>query len=98
MKVFLKPADSMSRAMFRVADALSLYGPEGVEVVDDIEHADLVVLHVIGADVFEYVKSLDKPFAVIQYCYQSAGGTLEQWKELWAKAVAVWSYYDLEAL
>jgi hypothetical protein len=97
MKVFLKPGDDMSRAMFRVADALWEVMPKGWEVVQDVASADLVVVHVCGVAEIEWALSLGKPYAVIQYCLKTAGGTPEQWRRFWDGALCVWSYYDLES-
>ena len=94
-KVYLKPGDAMSRAMFRVADALWNALPPGWEVTQDVAQADLVVVHVCGVAEVEWVSALGKPYAVIQYCLKTAGGTPEVWGRFWDGAVAVWSYYDL---
>lgn len=96
MKVFLKPTGLYSQAMIRVARALTQYAPEGVDVVRRPEQADIRVMHTIGPDLFEFINS--QPylrFAVIQYCFKSAGGTVPMWQDLWNKSLLVWSYYDL---
>lgn len=94
MRVYVKAPTNMSRAMFRVANALERYAPAGVEIVQDQASADLSVHHVIGLDAVGYRTS--QPCAVIQYCVNSA--TKEgsaPWHPLWARAKTVWSYYDL---
>jgi glycosyltransferase involved in cell wall biosynthesis len=101
LRVFVEPVGLFSRAMVRVADALTRYAPAGVEIVSDLSpsECDLVVLHVIGRDaisVAENVAQCGQRYAVIQYCLQTAGafddgGTIL----MWYKSVCVWSYYDM---
>lgn len=93
MKVYVAPPSHLSQAMFRVARALVRYAPEDVVFVEDEDHADLLVHHVIGTDAVEYM--LDKPCAVIQYCVATASDSKEVWGPLWSRARLVWSYYDL---
>lgn len=97
MKVYLKPTGLMSRAMYRVAHALTTYAPKEVDVVRRPEQADLRIMHTIGPDMFDFVEQQGPSFrfAVIQYCYKSAGGNEGMWQELWSKSHLVWSYYDL---
>ena len=79
--------------MFRVADALRRHAPASVEFVSP-QDADLHVLHVIGADAIGYVEERpDMQYAVIQYCYQTAGAG--SWNVLWDRAKTVMSYYPL---
>jgi hypothetical protein len=96
MKICVTPTGLHSRAMVRVANALMKYGPAEVSFVGRPVNADVQVLHVIGPGVLQ----LDWPreYAVIQYCYQTAGGNLKQWQEFWSKARCVWSYYDLDVI
>lgn len=93
MKVHVTPPHTMSQAMFRVERALRAYAPSSLEFVDKISDAELVVQHVIGPDTLQATKPAN--YAVIQYCYQTAGGTEPEWKAHWRSARAVWSYYDL---
>lgn len=94
MKVFLRPPKHLSLAMFRVAAAIEDTRPPDIEIVSTEDEADLLVLHVISQDAVEYRR--DKPCAVLQYCLHT-GGSIEAWQPLWDRALAVWSYYDLEA-
>ncbi len=97
MKVCLTPLPAgLSRAMYRVAGALSSHAPIGVEFVDRPENADVQVLHVVGRESIANIRC-DR-YVVIQYCYRSAegmGADPEAWAETWAAAEFVWSYYDL---
>jgi len=92
MKVYVKAPAKLSRAMFRVANALERYAPDDVQVVDDLESADLLVHHVIGLEAINY--RLDKPCVVLQYC-TGGGEDRSAWQPLWSRARVVWSYYDL---
>lgn len=93
MKVFVKPTGLHSRAMVRVAKALTAHVPPGVTVVDRREDADLVVSHVIGPDP---IPAYDE--VVIQYCLDSAGLDYDRWHERWVNAKLTWSYYDLPTI
>jgi len=93
LKVCVEPPAHLSRAMFRVADALRRHAPAGVEFTGP-EDAELQVLHVVALDTIPYVvERPDLNYAVIQYCYASAGEGW--WNPLWDHAKTVWSYYDL---
>ncbi len=94
MNVFLRPIGLHSRAMVRVAEALTAYAPPDINVVDQPERADLSILHAIGPGLFERIDE-NQPRAVIQYCFKTAGYTLERWQEIWKGSEVVWSYYDL---
>ena len=89
MKVFLRPTGLSSPAMVRVARALAVHAPDGIEIVGERTDADLVVTHVICPTPLP-----DKPEIVIQYCLDTARGEA-QWVERWQRARMVWSYYDL---
>lgn len=98
MNVFLDPIGLHSRSMLRTARALERYAPSGIRIVQSQEDADLVILHVIGADAIEranVVLASGKQYAAIQYCLRSAGGTPDGWHSFWNRSVLVWSYYDL---
>jgi glycosyltransferase involved in cell wall biosynthesis len=95
MKVFLKPVGLYSHAMVRVAHALRLYAPKGVEVTENRRDADLQIVHVIGPDSMTDV-DLARPYAMIQYCLKTAGLSIEQWRDqYWRNSRLVWSYYEL---
>lgn len=97
LKVYVTPPAHLSKAMFRVARALARHVPDNVTVVRDPKTADLHVLHVIAADAIPYVA--ERPnleYAVVQYCYQTAG--VGDWNSLWERARTVWSYYDLNSI
>lgn len=100
MKVYLDPPQVASPSLRRVADALTRYKPDDVEIVHDRQEAELVVLHVIGRQdqsLEEASQVMD--YAVIQYAVRS---TLRphtgSWLPLWRNARLVWSYYDLPYL
>lgn len=98
MRVHLTPPHGLSKAMTRVARALSAHAPRGVEVVDDRQSADLVVFHVINYNgVPEIISSLGSKqrYAMLQYCYKSAGADLATWLPVWQGAACVLSYYDI---
>lgn len=104
MKVFVDPIPvNLSRAMFRVAKGLRTYVPDGIEIVDQPDQADLQVLHVIGPHaVKRHLRVAD--YAIIQYCHKSInihGDDIRRethWNDIWKKAKMVWSYYDLTDL
>lgn len=96
MKVFILPTGLHSRAMVRVAKALIKYAPPDVQFVGKPAHADVQVLHVISSDAFLYNRPQE--YVVIQYCFKSAGGSLEQWQDFWSRSRFVWSYYDLDVM
>jgi len=79
--------------MFRVSDALKKHAPADVEFVNE-KDAELCVLHVVSLDAIPHVQERpDLNYAVIQYCYASAGEGW--WNPLWDHAKTVMSYYDL---
>jgi hypothetical protein len=94
------PGALTSRSILRVAKALRRYAPADVELVaPETPDPDLHVLHVIGSDVLtrpELTRS--SRYAVIQYCFKTAGGELEAWQKLWSGAQLTWSYYNLPIL
>jgi len=95
MKVYVEPPAHLSQAMFRVSRALARYAPAGVEIVKDPQQAEFHVLHVIANDAIAYAAARPElKFAVIQYCYKTAGEG--PWHQLWKRASAVWSYYYLK--
>lgn len=94
MKVYCESYAHLSRAMWRVSEALKRHAPSNVEFVQIKEEADLEVLHVIGPDALDYA-SPSRYTAVIQYCTNKAEPKM--WWPLWERASVVWSYYDLAA-
>lgn len=95
MKVYLHPPANLSRAMFRVASALTRYAPPDVEITRKANEAELTVLHVVGEEDLEAAIAHAREFVVIQYCYKTARGSAEFWQSVWERASLVWSYYDL---
>ena len=87
--------------MYRVARALRVYAPRGLEFVKDPAQADLQVVHVIGPNSIDEIKA--PRCALIQYCLGAASepdGTNQRipsaaYVPLWARAELVWSYLDL---
>src|SRR5688572_29373107 len=95
MKVFAKAQPHLSRGIHRVADALERYAPDWVELVSSPEEADLRIGHVIGIEGIP--EWCDRgPYALIQYCLKTGGGSADQWEQIWQNSRAVWSYYDLD--
>lgn len=92
MKVYLEASKNLSRAMFRVADALRESAPDGVRIVDDPLQSDIEILHAIDD---RPLRRGIRDYAVIQYCRYTSQ-TSSNWENLWGNARAVWSYYDLE--
>lgn len=98
MKVFVEPTGLFSPAMVRISKALQRHAPRFVGFTKDRDHADLVILYVIGADAIEEGRRLlarGQHYAIVQCCLKTAGGRPRDWDELWANASIVWSYYDL---
>lgn len=102
MRVFLRPTGLHSRAMTRTADALARHAPPSIRPVDALSYTDLQILHVINQDAIPYAREIRErggKYAVIQYCFRSAGGDLRDWLEMWRDAEVVWSYlWDLKEL
>lgn len=102
MKVYLRPQAGLSRAMDRVANALTRYAPGHVTVTTNRDEADLVVLHVIGYPetqrAVEQAQARGQKYVIIQYCLRTTQRpSPSSWLPLWTEAALVWSYYDLEA-
>jgi len=99
MRVYVRAPSHLSRAMHRVARALSISAPPKVEIVRHQSDADLIILHVIGyPDTQKAIRDITeqgKKFAIIQYCLKSTSHDAGDWMELWKAASLVWSYYDL---
>lgn len=88
-----------SLAVRRVVNALKKYVPSHVEIADDIDDAELVVLHINGRleRNTKYIESLDKPYTIIQYAVKSTRNPeAEEWMPMWTNAELVWSYLYLE--
>lgn len=100
MKVFLSPVGLHSRAMTRIAKALTCYAPSSVQIVTDKSQADLCIMYVIGFDAWEWAEQLinqERDYIVVQCCTKSVPEhtDMSQWYGLWDSARLVWSYYDL---
>lgn len=96
MKIHVAPTGLYSPAMLRIANALATYTPPGIEIVDKLDEADLVIMYVIGSTAIEEAQAhLDagRRYAVVQCCYKTAG--LGPWINFWHLSELVWSYYDL---
>lgn len=96
MRVYLQPTGLYSRAMIRVANALTRYAPSRVQIAEREQDADLVILHVIGDAISaaERILSERRRYAVIQYCVNPCREEADC-HFLWRNADLVWSYYDL---
>lgn len=101
MKVYVKNPP-MSHAMERVTANLIRYSGS-TRITDNIDEADLVVLHTIGfpetESMVEAIRKRRQKYAIIQYCVRTTQrpSTLD-WIELWKGAELVWTYYDLETM
>lgn len=98
MRVKVAAPENLSRAMFRVAEQLTLHAPSDVRIVKD--QFDMVILHVIDSEGLPDLvdKYLDAGIrvAIIQYCFQTTRRKdVAFWKPIWEKCELVWSYYDL---
>lgn len=92
MRVCVKPIPThLSRAMFRVANALEDYAPKGVEIVKDPRVADLQFLHVIGPNWKDHVYC-DR-FVAFQYCRINKPKFQASIEELAHTAEVRFSYY-----
>lgn len=98
-RVFVQPTGLYSRAMTRIANALTAYAPPNVTVVDKHHKADIVVMYVIGSDAIAAGKShvtQGRSYVAVQCCLKSAGyDGSEEWHDFWRQSDLVWSYYDL---
>lgn len=92
IKVCLTPFGVTSPSMFRIAHALGTRAPKGVQIVVDASTADVQLLHTIGFDAKEKLRT--KEYIVAQYCGSLCADD-SRWQELWQGARFVWSYYDL---
>lgn len=103
MTAYVEPPPIRSRCLRRIADALTRYAPDDVEIVSDRAKADFVFLHVIGRQERMYREARQatrrkQRYAVGQWCLRSTQkASTEGWRALWDGAAAVWSYYDLDA-
>lgn len=101
MKVYIQPKEDKYRAVRRVVTALDKHKPAGIQVVNEIKQADLVVLHVIGrqdstTNLAQHLHDSNKKYAVIQYSVRSTmRPSTEGWRRLWLGAELVWSYLPL---
>lgn len=95
LRVYVDPIGLHSRAMIRVANALTRHAPlDRVQIVARPSHADVQVLHLI--DMPE--TPVPAGNAIIQYCLRSTCcPDPGQWLDTWSQARLVWSYYDLGA-
>lgn len=88
-----------SRSVRRVVNALGKYAPSYVDIVNNIEDAELVVIHINGRleKNTRYIKFIDRPYAVIQYALKSTlNPDAEDWMPIWTGSELVWSYLRLE--
>ena len=100
IRAYVRPPKDMSRAMWRIANALEKYAPADVRIVQDpSEELDIYVLHVISLDFQPFAARLRKPYAVMQYCTGCDGGRgdMTPWYPMLERATMTWSYYDLSA-
>jgi hypothetical protein len=104
MKAYIEPPKSPSQSLQRVRDALVQFAPHHVQIVPEVDNADLVVLHVNGRRdrnqaAAEYITKRGQRCAVIQYCIRSTQKpSTKEWTKLWSTASVVWSYLDLPSL
>ena len=98
MKVYLTPPSHLSKGIHRVADALKLYAPADIQVVDTLPEADLRVIHTIGWAGMGEAMAACPDYAIFQYCVASTeDGNLRHWaQDVWQEAKLVASYYPLQ--
>jgi hypothetical protein len=88
---------TLGRGMHRTARALQEWAPAEVEIVSDVDAADVQVLHVIGVGSLEHLHLDD--YVLLQYCYLTTERPdASFWIPLFRNARLVVSYYDLPAL
>lgn len=103
LRAYVDAPANLSRAMGRVAKALTDHAGGRVKVVGSAAEADLVVLHVIGPEgllaEIDRLRAHGQRYAVIQYCVKTTTWpAAARWLDVWRGAEAVFSYYDLVAL
>lgn len=85
--------------MTRIADALTRYAPDNIEIVHNRDDSELEILYAVNSDTISHVnllKSQGADYAVIQCCLAAEGvSDISQWANIWKDAVLVYSYYDL---
>jgi len=99
MRAFVQPTGTYSHAMVRIANALERHAPVGVEITRDKSSADVIVMYAID-DVYDETLSImtrGQRYAIVQCCLRTCAGRPdpEAWRDIWASAAAVWSYYLL---
>ena len=100
MKVFLNNTIE-DKAIDRIADALRKYIPEGMELVQSEDEAELVIIYAFGLrrGVKHHTERLlkaGKKYAIVQICIRNTPNPkTEDWLPIWQKAQLVWSYFDL---
>jgi len=94
INVYVGHNPDLSQGIHRVSRALRAFTPNWVQIVDQEDWADLRIGHVVGIQDMEEWCSRG-PYALIQYCVQTGGGTAEEWRKIWMGAKTTWSYYDL---
>lgn len=95
MKVFNFVQDFFGIGIKKVAEKLEKYAPSWIQFTKNRKEADLVFIHSIGLCEFSSMIP-GQDYVVLQYCYKTAGGSKEEWNEIWKNAVQVISYYDLK--
>jgi hypothetical protein len=95
MRVSIDAPPQMSRAMHRTVAALRKYAPPHVEFTGSHRDADIAVLHVIGIEDLQQYCDASKQYIIMQYCWQTARGGMQQWHQIWRGAKFIWSYYAL---
>ena len=101
MKIYNKDISFKSPCYPKIKKALADYAPDGVSFVDNIDEADIAILHVNGR--YRQFKTFaddmlkkGKKYVVAQYCLKSTRRKLARyWGGLWRNSHMVWSYYDL---
>lgn len=88
-----------SLAVKRVVDAFNRYSPSYIQIVNNVQSADLVLVHINGRveSNTRYINHINKPYAVIQYAFESTQKPdTKDWMHIWNNAELVWSYLYLE--
>lgn len=91
-----------SRAIHRVCNGLKQYAPDNIEIVDNIEAADIQIVHVVGKGEMPLInrKPLNKTIPFM-YCFLTSTDGEEPrefWYEVFAKAMLTMTYYDLPSM
>jgi hypothetical protein len=101
MNIYVNDSGFQSISILRIISAFKDYSPPSIHIVDNLEEADLVLLHIYGRinnikKRISYLKSLNKQYAIMQYTLRhSLNPKTTDWLDVWNGSVGVWSYLNL---